>query len=459
MEVNEADAKYLVAVRRRPTELGALPGDWAVIELAARATIQSGIAKNANAALRDPVAVPYLRVANVQDGYLDLREVALIEIERSDLNRYAVLPGDVLMNEGGDLDKLGRGALWHGQINPCVHQNHVFVVRCKTGLVPEYLNAWTSTAQARRYFMQAGRQTTNLASINKTSLGELTVAVPPTEHEQHQIAKAISDADALIDSLEQLLTKKRQIKQGAMQELLSGKRRLPGFDGEWELKRLGEMAQLMKGSGLSKDATTASGRRKCILYGELFTTYGQVILDVVSRTNSSDGLVSTSGDVLVPGSTTTDGIDLATASALLESGVALGGDINVIRPRSDESFDPRFLANYLTHVKKREIAERAQGTTIVHLYGRDLSDLWLHQPNLFEQGAIAQVLSDMDAELAALESRLTKAHALKQAMAQALLTGRIRIPLSPQEPAVPVPPPEGVGALGNDPARTQEPTA
>ena len=183
----------------------------------------------------------------------------------------------------------------------------------------------------------------------------------------------------------------------------------------------------MKGSGLSRDLTTSTGRRKCILYGELFTTYGQVILDVVSRTNSSDGVASISGDVLVPGSTTTDGIDLATASALLESDVALGGDINIVRPKDVDSLDSRFLANYLTHVKRREIAERAQGTTIVHLYGRDLSDLWLHQPNAVEQVAISEVFSEMDAEITGLESRLNKARALKQAMAQALLTGRIRL--------------------------------
>ena len=125
MEAHEPSAKYLAGAQFQVSEVGLIPLDWEVIALATRAAIQSGIAKNTNATLRDPISVPYLRVANVQDGYLDLGEVSTIDIERTDLRRYAVLPGDVLMNEGGDLDKLGRGAIWNGQIRSCVHQMRI----------------------------------------------------------------------------------------------------------------------------------------------------------------------------------------------------------------------------------------------------------------------------------------------------------------------------------------------
>ncbi|OGA31827.1 MAG: hypothetical protein A3G29_10900 [Burkholderiales bacterium RIFCSPLOWO2_12_FULL_64_99] len=403
MEVKEADAKYLVPVRRRPIKLGALPADWDVIELATRATIQSGIAKNANAALRDPVAVPYLRVANVQDGYLDLREVALIEIERSDLNRYAVLPGDVLMNEGGDLDKLGRGALWHGQIDPCVHQNHVFVVRCKAGLVPEYLNAWTSTAQARRYFMLAGRQTTNLASINKTSLGELTVAVPPTEGEQREIAKAISDTDALIDSLEQLLTKKRQIKQGAMQELLTGKRRLPGFIKAWTHTTLAQVADMK--SGL---AITASRLQETYPY----PCYGG---------NGQRGF--------------TDSFTHEGSYALIGRQGALCGNVCLAKGRfyasehavvvtTHKNVDVIWLHYVLIRMNLNQYSESSAqpGLSV-----EKLLKLELNLPEFSEQQAIGEILADIDADIEVLEMRLAKTRILKQAMAQALLTGRIRL--------------------------------
>lgn len=407
MEVNEADAKYLVPSRRQPTELGALPADWDVIELATRATIQSGIAKNANVVLRDPVAVPYLRVANVQDGYLDLREVALIEIEHADLNRYAVLPGDVLMNEGGDLDKLGRGALWHGQINPCVHQNHVFVVRCKTGLVPEYLNAWTSTAQARRYFMLAGRQTTNLASINKTSLGELTVAVPPTEHEQHEIADAISDADALIDSLEQLLGKKRQIKQGAMQELLTGKRRLPGFAGEWKTASLGQIAKVKTGSMNNQDKVED---------GEYpFFVRSQSVERIDAFTHDCEA-------ILVPG----EG-GIGSIFHYIEGRFALHQRVYGVTGFSDAVVG-RFLYFYMRLLFGAHAMENSVKATVDSLRLPTFLDFEVRlPPTKSEQNAIVEVLSDVECEVESLESRLTKARALKQAMAQALLTGHIRL--------------------------------
>lgn len=419
MEVKEADSKYLVPARRRPTELGSLPADWDVIELAKRATIQSGIAKNANAVLRDPVAVPYLRVANVQDGYLDLREVALIEIERSDLNRYAVLPGDVLMNEGGDLDKLGRGALWHGQIDPCVHQNHVFVVRCKTGLVPEYLNAWTSTAQARRYFMLAGRQTTNLASINKTSLGELTVAVPPTEVEQREIAKAISDADALIDALEQLLTKKRQIKQSAMQELLTGKRRLPGFEQPWISRAFADVASF----GRERvNPSALNSPPLCVELEQLEPGTGRLSGDAFESQQAATKSVFQRGDVL-----------FGKLRAYLRKywladfdGVC-STEIWVLRARGELGSNA-----YLFYTIQRDdfisVASTAYGTHMPRSDWKIVGEFDLSLPSdTTEQVAIAEVLSNMDSDIAAFESRLSKARALKQAMAQALMTGRIRL--------------------------------
>jgi type I restriction enzyme, S subunit len=267
----------------------------------------------------------------------------------------------------------------------------------------------------------------NSAGVLDTKLVQGFKFFKPPIVEQRAIAAALSDVDALLAKHGQLIAKKQGLKQAAMQQLLTGQTRLPGFSGGWEVKKLGDVCNLLKGSGLSKNSINASGLRKCILYGELFTTYGQVIQDVVSRTSSSEGRMSEAGDVLIPGSTTTDGIDLAIASALLESGVALGGDINIVRCDIKSGFIPQFLANYLTQIKKREIAERAQGTTIVHLYGRDLRDLTVHRPAIAEQTAVAAILSDMDTEIAALEERQTKTRALKQGMMQELLTGRTRL--------------------------------
>ena len=431
MEAHEPSAKYLAGAQFQVSEVGLIPLDWEVIALATRAAIQSGIAKNTNATLRDPISVPYLRVANVQDGYLDLGEVSTIDIERTDLRRYAVLPGDVLMNEGGDLDKLGRGAIWNGQIRSCVHQNHVFVVRCGQGLIPEYLNAWTSSAQARRYFVLAGRQTTNLASINKTSLGELTVAVPPTEREQHEIAAALTDADALIDSLEQLLTKKRQIKQGAMQELLTGKRRLPGFSRPWAAVRLGDIGRTYGGLTGKSKVDFGHGSAKYVTFMNVMTNV-TMTLDQVERVDigpaESQNRVQP-GDLLFNGSSETpEEVAFCSRVQACNEDVYLNSFCFGFRPSGTASISELFMAYFFRARPGRlAVSSLAQGATRYNISKAALLQAPLTLPDVMEQHAIAETLSVLDSEMTALEARLTKARALKQAMAQALLTGRIRL--------------------------------
>ena len=203
---------------------------------------------------------------------------------------------------------------------------------------------------------------------------------------------------------------------------------------DWDVKRLGDVAEIHKGQGLSKSLVHSSGIRPCILYGELFTTYGCVISDVVGRTDSNEGFPSVSGDILMPGSTTTTGRDLAIASALLQDNVSLGGDIIVIRQKV-AAYDPVFLANYLTHAKKHAIAEQTQGITVHHLYGKNLKGISLELPPLPEQTAIAAVISDMDDKIAALESWRDKTRALKYAMMGELLTGKTRLVTPKQKDA------------------------
>ena len=261
--------------------------------------------------------------------------------------------------------------------------------------------------------------------ISTRNVAGLEFAIPSLA-EQRAIAAALSDVDELLAGLDRLIAKKRDLKQAVMQQLLTGESRLAGFRGDWSSTRLNRLADVLKGSALSKANIAEYGTYPCILYGELFTTYGRIISKVVSHTSSALGLFSKAGDVLLPGSTTTTGADLATASALLLDEVALGGDILVLRQRGN-SYNPVFLAYLLTHAKKTEIAELTQGITIHHLYGKDLRTLQLRLPSLPEQTAIADCIADMDAELAALAARRDKTHCLKQAMMQELLTGRTRL--------------------------------
>ena len=179
--------------------LGDVPEHWEVIALKRIADVQTGVAKGKDHGNRNTITVPYLRVANVQDGYLDLETVATMDIPAEDLQRYALQPGDVLMNEGGDFDKLGRGHVWDGQIDPCITQNHVFAVRPRN-VTSAWLNAITGSDFAQFYFMTRSKQSTNLASISSTNLMELPVVLPP-ESEQKSILMFIADQSARFDTL------------------------------------------------------------------------------------------------------------------------------------------------------------------------------------------------------------------------------------------------------------------
>lgn len=180
-------------------EIGAVPSHWTVKPLKFLGEVRSGVAKGKDLAGKDKVVLPYLRVANVQDGYVDLTEVSDIEIAASDATRYLLQKGDVLMNEGGDNDKLGRGAVWQGQIEPCIHQNHVFAVRLTDPALSDWVSRFTSTHAARTYFFLRSKQSTNLASINQSNVRELPVPMPPEverveiQAELERMSKATND--------------------------------------------------------------------------------------------------------------------------------------------------------------------------------------------------------------------------------------------------------------------------
>jgi len=404
------------------TEAGVIPDDWDVTHLAKVAEVRGGIAKNSNVTILDPISVHYLRVANVQDGFLDLSDLSKIEISQQDLKRYSVLPGDVLMNEGGDLDKLGRGAIWQGGFSPCVHQNHVFVVRCKSQLLPEYLDVWTGTQPARKFFLLAGKQTTNLASISKSSLGELPVGLPSLS-EQRVIATALSDVDALLSGLERLIAKKRDLKQAAMQQLLTGQSRLPGFSGKWEVKRLGELTEMGSGgTPLSSVSAYYDGDIPWVSISDM--TKGGKVIESTERTLTSLGLANSPAQLFPAGT-----VLYAMYASLGEcsiAGMPLCTSQAILGIRTDSNLNAEFLFYFLTSLKTAVKSLGQQGTQS-NLNKGMVQDFRLALPSLSEQVAIATALSDMDAELAALEARRDKTRALKRAMMQELLTGKTRL--------------------------------
>lgn len=183
-------AKYTDPVVPDLTDLPLLPEGWAWASLDMLGEIASGIAKGTKRAADIPTReVPYLRVANVQRGYLDLTQIKTIEATEAEILELRLQPGDVLFNEGGDLDKLGRGWVWHGEIPECIHQNHVFRMRPILSAMPSELISHHGNSFGKEWFKSAGKQTTNLASINMTMLRTFPVPVPPETESKEILAR------------------------------------------------------------------------------------------------------------------------------------------------------------------------------------------------------------------------------------------------------------------------------
>ena len=179
--------------------LGKIPAHWKLTRLKFVACVQTGIALGKSFGNKLVREYPYLRVGNVQDGYLDLTEVKSIAVPDEEALVYHLQTGDVLMNEGGDADKLGRGTIWTGRITPCLHQNHVFAVRPQQ-ILPDWLNCWISSDVAKAYFESRAKQSTNLASISASNLREMPLLKPP-DHEQRGIVDHITRYTANINKI------------------------------------------------------------------------------------------------------------------------------------------------------------------------------------------------------------------------------------------------------------------
>ena len=203
-----------------------IPQHWVISRLKFISTVRSGFALNGSMKNQNTVTYPYLRVANVQDGYLNLSTITEVEIDPDSANRYLLKYGDLLMNEGGDYDKLGRGCVWKEEISSCLHQNHVFAVRMNPGINSEWINLVTLTSYARLYFQLNCKQSTNLASISQSSIKELPVLLPPT-HEQEEIITYLDEQTQLIDTTiqqeEQKIELLKEYRQSLISNVVTGK--------------------------------------------------------------------------------------------------------------------------------------------------------------------------------------------------------------------------------------------
>ena len=267
----------------------------------------------------------------------------------------------------------------------------------------------------RTFFLTGrGRQVLEIASPggagrNRTLGAEafLDLRIPtPNTGEQRKIAAFLDTVGRRIALAERRRDGLKDYKRGLMQALFTRRLRFRRDDGsafpEWTEHRLGELVSFSKGRGVGKDDISLDGAQACIRYGEIYTTYGERITQIASRTEASpDLLLSAAGDIIMP-SSGEDAGDMARACAVMLGDVALGGDIIVLRGAAV----PVFLAHYLTHARRGEIARLGQGNSVVHIYAVHLAEIEVHLPHPDEQAKIADALIALDDRIAAANVRL-----------------------------------------------------
>jgi type I restriction enzyme, S subunit len=210
----------------RQTLFGEVPAHWPALPLEECAFVQTGVAKGRNLKGKQTVELPYLRVANVQDGHLDLTEIKTIQLLASEVERYRLRDGDVVVTEGGDFDKLGRGFIWRDEVPGCVHQNHIFAIRpAVEQLSSEFLTYLIQSRYGKAYFLSVAHRTTNLASINSTKLKALPVLIPPLA-EQRELSEALRACDAVVAGLEREAALHEELFRALLEELMTGRVRV-----------------------------------------------------------------------------------------------------------------------------------------------------------------------------------------------------------------------------------------
>lgn len=206
------------------------PAHWQIKRVDEVAEVGSGVTLGKDISGFKYVELPYLRVANVQDGHLNLSVVKTVKVRLDEVERYRLEFGDVLMTEGGDIDKLGRGTLWEGQIPECLHQNHIFRVRANRAVLdPRFFAYVVESDIAKGYFMRVAKRTTNLASTNKTQVRAFRFPIPPVG-EQKQIADIIAASKSKIQGLVQKKKALQQLKRALMHDLLTGNVRVNSLE-------------------------------------------------------------------------------------------------------------------------------------------------------------------------------------------------------------------------------------
>ena len=393
----------------KQTEVGVIPEDWDVKPVGEAFEICNNLRLPISGAIRESMSgsYPYYGPTSVQ-GYI---------------NEYRVDGEYALIGEDGDhflkWQSQPMTQLVCGRFNV---NNHAHLVRGSENQT-NWFYYFFSHRDITPYLT---RQGAGRYKLNKSTLVRIPCAIPPSHAEQEAITEALSDADALIESLEQLLAKKRHLKQGAMQELLTGKKRLLGFAGKWEIKRLEELADIRSGGTPSTTQTQFwDGDIPWCTPTDITALDGFKFLSDTNRRISDQGLKASSAEMIPANSIVMTSRATIGECAINQVPVSTNQGFKNFVPFED--VDTEFLY-YLLHLQKQGFISLCGGSTFLEIGKTQLAKYEVRMPSTkSEQFAIATILSDMDTEIATLETKLTKARQLKTGMMQELLTGRIRL--------------------------------
>jgi len=386
----------------KQTELGVIPEEWEVKPLGELAEFVTSGSRGWAEFYSESGAL-FIRSQNVRDGRLSFEDTQHVRPPSgAEGNRTKVYRNDLLITITGN--SVGNVALVEQDFKEAYISQHVGMVRLHEAELGEYVCRYLSPNSPGNSQIAGSQSGQSKPGLNLQNLRDFRIAVPPTLSEQRAIATALSDVDALIASLDKLIAKKRDMKQAAMQELLTAKRRLPGFSGEWEVKRLGEVCRILTGKKDVNEGNPAGAFpfftcSKSHTYSDSYSFDTEAIL------------VAGNGDV---------------------------GNLHYYNGKFEAYQRTYVLSDFLTNVVylwQQLTAHLVDslgigkiGSSIPYIKKENLVDFEFSCPeSKAEQTAIAAILSDMDTEIASLEQKRDKSRQLKQGMMQELLTGRIRL--------------------------------
>jgi type I restriction enzyme S subunit len=398
------------------TEVAVIPEDWEVLDLEATARVVDSLHQTP---IFSEDGYPMVRVTDIKTGDLKLAGTLKVSkaIYEEFVRNYKPKRGDIVLSRVGSY---GVSSFVETDEPFCMGQNTV-VLQPK---LPARFLYYALNSCSIRQQIEDGSYGSGYKSLSLKNIKELRITCPSTEPELGAIATALSDVDALASALDRLIAKKRDLKQAAMQQLLTGQTRLPGFHGEWEVKRLGKLAEIVSGgTPKTTDPSYWNGGIKWCTPTDITGCTGKYLRET-ERTLSRLGLHS-SGARLLPAGT----LLLCSRATIGEVRIASGEICTNQGFKSlicTEEVSNEFLYYKLLTLKQKML-ERAFGSTFLEISKGNLAAIEVNMPLLPEQTAIAAVFSDIDAELSALVARRDKTRNLKQAMMQELLTGKTRL--------------------------------